>query len=152
MRKKNHKQLTELLDLSTMTLSTTDPTGEPYAAPVYFAADEALRLYFFSDAGSRHSEDTQRDRRAAAAIYPQCRDWQEIRGLQMRGEVRAVEHGPEWDAAWEIYEAKFPFVIELRAVVALNTLYVFEPHWVRLVDNRQGFGFKEEWIINEERE
>jgi uncharacterized protein YhbP (UPF0306 family) len=71
----------------------------------------------------------------------------------MRGEVRAVETGLEWDAAWKIYTAKFPFVSELKAVVERTRLYVFEPHWVRLVDNRQGFGFKQEWsVLNAEGE
>lgn len=144
-----YKQLTELLRLSTMTLSTTGPTGEPHAAPVYFAASEALALYFFSDPGSRHSLHTGRDRRAAAAIYPECRDWRDIRGLQLRGEVRSVEPGAEWEAAWEIYAAKFPFVSELKAVVTRNQLYVFKPAWIRLVDNRKGFGFKEEWVLEE---
>jgi uncharacterized protein YhbP (UPF0306 family) len=138
----------DLLELSTLTLSTVGLGGEPHAAPVYFVADKAVRLYFFSDAGSRHSQDAERDRRAAAAIYPECRDWQDIRGLQLRGEVRAVEPGPEWEAAWEIYTAKFPFVSELKAVVARNNLFVFEPNWIRLIDNRQGFGFKEEWIVD----
>ena len=137
----------DLLDLSTLSLSTAGSDGEPHAAAVYFAVGEALGFYFFSDEGSQHSQDVGRDPRAAAAIYPECRDWQDIRGLQLRGEVRAVEPGPEWDAAWKIYEAKFPFVSELRAVVSRNTLYVFEPLWIRLVDNRRGFGFKEEWVI-----
>ena len=142
----------DLLDLSTLSLSTIGADGEPHAAAVYFAAGKALRLYFFSDEGSQHSQDVRGDPRAAAAIYPECRDWQDIRGLQLRGEVRAVEPGPDWDSAWEIYEAKFPFVSELRAVVSRNTLYVFEPYWIRLVDNRRGFGFKEEWEFPRRKE
>jgi uncharacterized protein YhbP (UPF0306 family) len=153
--KENHKMkiqvnmdLAQLIGLSTMTLSTSGPTGEPHAAAVYFAAGEGLELYFFSDENSQHSQDTAHHSQAAITIYPECRDWQDIRGLQMRGEVRAVENGPEWDAAWAIYAAKFPFVGELKAVVGRNRLYVFEPYWVRLVDNRQGFGFKKEWIVD----
>jgi uncharacterized protein YhbP (UPF0306 family) len=145
--------LADLLGLSTMTLSTSGPTGEPHAAAVYFAAGERVELYFFSDETSQHSQDAAHHPQAAITIYPECRDWQEIRGLQMRGTVRAVETGPEWDAAWTIYAAKYPFVSELKAVVERNRLYVFEPQWVRLVDNRQGFGFKKEWgVDNAERE
>jgi uncharacterized protein YhbP (UPF0306 family) len=100
-------------------------------------------LYFFSEETSQHSQDVAQDPRAAAAIYPECHDWREIRGLQLRGNVRRVDRGPEWEAAWALYAAKFPFVGELKDAVARNTLYVFEPNWVRLVDNRKGFGFKE---------
>ncbi len=39
----------DLLALPAMTLATTGPSGEPHAAPVYFAADEDQRLYFFSE-------------------------------------------------------------------------------------------------------
>jgi hypothetical protein len=34
----------DLLALATMTLATTGATGEPHAAPVYFVADERMRL------------------------------------------------------------------------------------------------------------
>jgi hypothetical protein len=137
----------DLLSLSTMTLATSSPGGDPHAAPVYFAADETLRLYFFSDPQSQHSLDLSKNARAAAAIYPECRDWQEIRGLQLHGEVRPVPPGPEWDAAWKLYAVKFPFVTGLKAIVERNALYAFIPRWVRLVDNRRGFGFKQEWDL-----
>jgi uncharacterized protein YhbP (UPF0306 family) len=130
-----------------MTLATSGPDGTPQAAPVYFASSPDLRLYFFSDPDSQHSRHLAENPRAAAAIYPECHDWQDIRGLQLHGEVRPVLPGPEWDAAWGLYAAKFPFVSELRAVVERNALYVFIPHWVRLVDNRRGFGFKQEWTL-----
>jgi hypothetical protein len=139
--------LNNLLSLSAMTLSTSSPSGEPHAAPVYFVAGEGMRLYFFSEADSRHSLDLKDNPRAAIAIYPECHDWRDIRGLQLRGEVRRVPRGAEWEAAWKLYAAKFPFVSALKAVVERNTLHVFVPHWVRLVDNSRGFGFKEEWTL-----
>lgn len=137
--------LTEILSTSTMTLATVSPGGEPHAAPVYFAADEALDCYFFSDVHSRHSRDLSRDPHAAAALYPDCRDWQEIRGLQLRGTVEPVPDGDAWERAWRIYLEKFPFVSGLGEAVSRGQLYVFSPDWLRLVDNRQGFGYKREW-------
>jgi uncharacterized protein YhbP (UPF0306 family) len=144
----------ELLAVSAMTLATASPVGEPHAAAVYFAArlpgqDEetlaALRLYFFSSPHSLHSQHLAANPHAAAAIYPACEGWQDIRGLQLRGVVRIVPPGVEWDEAWAIYSARFPFVSQLKAIVAQNSLYVFIPAWLRLVDNRRGFGFKREW-------
>lgn len=148
--------LTELLSLSTMTLATTGVAGLPHAAPVYFAAQltgtptsppESLRFYFFSDPKSQHGQDLAYERRAGAAIYPQCSGWQDIRGLQMRGQVVQVEDGLEWENAWQTYLHKFPFVSGMKDIIALNRLYAFLPGWVRLVDNRQGFGYKQEWDI-----
>ena len=134
----------DLLALPAMTLATTSPDGQPHAAPVYFAASAAQRFYFFSDAESQHGRDLAANPQAAATIHPLVSGWQEIRGLQMRGEVQRVAPGTEWDAAWQIYRAKFPFVVGLQEQLARTALYAFIPHWIRLVDNLRGFGFKEE--------
>ena len=128
-----------------MTLATSDQAGEPHAAAVYFASDDELNFYFFSDLQTQHGQDLALRPQCAIAIYPECQDWQDIRGLQLRGEVRPVQPGPEWEHAWAVYRSKFPFVSEMRELVAQNQLYVFIPTWVRLVDNRRGFGFKQEW-------
>jgi uncharacterized protein YhbP (UPF0306 family) len=136
----------DLLALDAMTLATQGAEG-PHAAPVFFAADEALRLYFFSDPHSQHSLHLAQDPRAAVAFYPAAQDWNEIHGLQMQGQVRLLEQGAQWDQGWACYRAKFPFVDALKAVVAQNALYVFIPRWIRLVDNRRGFGFKQEWVL-----
>jgi 4-hydroxy-3-polyprenylbenzoate decarboxylase len=134
----------DLMALPAMTLATSGADGAPHAAPVYFAADENHHLYFFSDADSQHALDLQTEARAAATIHPLVSGWQEIRGLQLRGRVRAVPEGEEWERAWTLYRAKFPFVENLKQAVAQSTLYVFEPDWIRLVDNRKGLGYKEE--------
>lgn len=143
--------LNEFLALSTMTLSTASPDGKPHAAPVYFAAPSLMNvnpipvLYFFSDPRSQHGQHLDANPRAAVAIYPPCFDWQDIRGLQMGGLAAPVEAGEEWNTAWGLYKTKFPFVAGLKAIVARNRLYAFTPGWIRLVDNRRGFGFKQEW-------
>ncbi len=138
----------DLLDVPTMTLATTDPGGIPHAAPVYFVSvdsEQFLHLYFFSDEDSQHSQHIAQKPQAAAAIYPECRGWQDIRGLQLRGEACLVESKVKWDSAWEQYQIKFPFVRSLKAVVAQNQMYTFIPSWIRLVDNSKGFGYKKEW-------
>lgn len=139
---------TNLLSTSTMTLATTGFNGEIHAAPVYFVADESLQLYFFSDPNSQHAQDIIHQPAAAVAFYPECFSWEDIRGVQMRGEVHQVEPGTTWDRAWKLYQSKFPFVSSLKEIVAQNALYVFTPSWVRLVDNQRGFGYKQEWTLS----
>lgn len=137
----------DLLSISTMTLATMGVTGETHAAPVYFVADEDLQLYFFSDPESQHSQDIAHQPAAAVAFYPECFSWEDIRGVQMRGEVHLVEPEAGWERAWELYQSKFPFVRALKEIVAENAMYVFKPNWIRLVDNQRGFGFKQEWTL-----
>jgi uncharacterized protein YhbP (UPF0306 family) len=144
----DHPVVTKLLNLSTMSLSTVDPSGIPHAAPLYFAAGEKLQLFFFSSPNSQHGHNLSRMPKAAAAIYPECRDWRDIHGLQLRGEVSRVPAGAAWVQGWGVYLVKFPFVAPLKDIVAQNRLYVFRSSWIRLVDNRQGFGHKEEWDLS----
>lgn len=143
----NDPTLTDLLSLSTLTLATTARDGTAHAAPLYFASDQDLRLYFFSTPDSQHAQHLEGNPEAAAAIYPECWGWQEIRGLQLRGKALLVEPGAAREAAWRLYAAKFPFVHELESALSRNHLYVFIPEWIRLVDNQRGFGFKLEWTL-----
>ena len=134
-----------LLGLSTMTLATSGPDGEAHAADVYFACDEQLNLFFFSDGASQHGSDIHRDPRAAVTIHADHQGWEQIHGLQMRGECQLISSSKEWQGAWEVYLAKFPFVSEMEDLIKINQLFGFNPLWIRLVDNHQGFGFKQEW-------
>jgi uncharacterized protein YhbP (UPF0306 family) len=143
----------ELFQVAAMTLSTNDPQIGPCAAPVYFVArwqvqaESPWRLYFFSEAASQHARSIARVGRAAAAIYPECTGWQDIRGLQLRGRAHLLPKSDEWELAWQAYCVKFPFVAQLKPIVARNELYAFTPAWIRLVDNRRGFGYKQEWTF-----
>jgi uncharacterized protein YhbP (UPF0306 family) len=141
--------LNELLSLSTMTIATVGGDGEPHAAAVYFACDDQLNMYFFSDSGSQHASDTIHEARAAVTVHPDRTSWQDIRGLQMRGVIQAVQSQFKWQEAWQQYLVKFPFVADLEQLVAINQLHWFKPGWIRLVDNRRGFGFKQEWRRSE---
>jgi uncharacterized protein YhbP (UPF0306 family) len=140
-----HPQVQNLLQtVTTMTLATSDGV-HPHAAPVYFTASPDLDLYFFSDRDSLHSQQVRQNPLAAAAIYPACQGWQDIRGLQIHGEICLVESPATWESAWRLYREKFPFVRALKTIVAQNQMYVLTPTWIRLVDNAQGFGFKQEY-------
>jgi len=144
--------LADLLTLSTMTVATSGPDSEVHAADVYFACDEQLTLYFFSDASSQHGIDIHRDPRAAITIHADQVGWEQILGLQMRGVIEVITLRTSWQQAWEVYREKFPFVNDLEEAVATNQMYGFKPGWIRLVDNSQGFGFNQEWqahIIDE---
>ena len=140
----------DLWDLPAMTLATVGANGAPHAAAVYFAADEDRRnLYFLSSAGSQHSQDLITRPHAAAEIHPLVESWQEIQGLQLHGKVHAIPAGETWEQAWARYLVKFPFTGNLKDIVAKNSLYTFRPDWIRLIDNRLGFGHQEEWTLDD---
>jgi flavin prenyltransferase len=136
----------DLWSLPAMTLATTGADGEPHAATIYFATEDEKTLYFFSAPDSQHSQDLAANPRAAASIHPLVENWQEIRGLQVRGMITAVPEGEAWERGWACYLVKFPLAGSMKEVIARNRLYAFHLDWVRKIDNRRGFGFKEEWI------
>jgi uncharacterized protein YhbP (UPF0306 family) len=129
---------------STLTLATLGPSGDPMAASLFYASDEALRLYWTSGANSRHSRNLARHARAAVTIHGETWRWTEIAGVQLEGEAAIVPAGPAWSETWERFRSKFPFVDEFQAEVSRSNFYVLTPRWVRLIDNRQGFGHKVE--------
>jgi uncharacterized protein YhbP (UPF0306 family) len=136
----------EILSTSTLALSTSGPTGRPFGTPVFFAATETLDLVFFSDPGTLHVRHAVERPEVAATIYPETGDWLEIRGLQVAGSVERILPGPDWERAWAAYVRKFTFVANLRPLVDSSWLLVLVPTWIRLIDNRRGFGFKREWL------
>jgi uncharacterized protein len=136
-----------LLDeTTTMVLATHMPDGTPRATPVFFAADSSLRLVFLSDPKSVHSLNLTRLPEASAAVYPEEADWRRLRGLQMQGRAEALA-GAQADDARHIYAQRFPFVNQLAEALAASQIYAFRPSWVRLIDNRRGFGFQQEWAL-----
>jgi len=128
-----------------MSLATVGRSGEVHAADVYFAGDEQMNLYYFSDPSSQHSRDIQRDPRAAITIHTNRTSWEQILGVQMRGICTQVTTPLAWQRAWAVYLEKFPFVQQLSEIINMNQLYGFAPGWIRLVDNSHGFGYKQEW-------
>jgi uncharacterized protein YhbP (UPF0306 family) len=117
------------------------------------------RLAFFSSPNSYHARCLATDPRAAATIYPETQSWQTILGLQLHGRVLSLPPLPPGAllestplaqselavAAWQAYRAKFPFIDGMQEIIARNRLHIFTPDWLRLIDNRRGFGFRQEW-------
>ena len=127
-----------------MSLSTTDPDGTPRTTPLYVAPDDRLRLLFLSDGSTRHAANLSRSPDAAAALYPSVDDWRAIRGLQMKGRVECL--GPAAQAGeFGVYLKRFPFAAEIAARAPGSLLYRFDPTWIRMIDNRRGFGDQREW-------
>ena len=143
---------------NTMTLATVDDAGAPQTAAVFYAADDALGLFFLSSPNSRHSRALARQPRVAASIQADNQAWQTIQGLQIEGAARLVDGVAETAHAVRIYSSRFEFLrglvdgvdggpAALRGPLVSSRFYVLRPAWIRLIDNTQGFGFKEELVL-----
>jgi uncharacterized protein YhbP (UPF0306 family) len=132
---------------TTLTLATLAEDGRPQAAPLFYAEMDDLSLIFISEQRVRHSQNVAHDSRVAATIYADGQQWQTIQGLQLEGMCMALS-GEAAEAAQAAYLAKFPFISAdpfLAGMLQRVTFYRISPAWLRLIDNSQGFGHKEEW-------
>jgi len=130
---------------NTLTLATVGPDGQPHAAAVFYAFTSDLRLVFLSDPASKHSQHIGEGAVVAATIQADGQEWQRIRGLQLHGFARPAD-----DALRSVYLARFPFISSARTGPLARAMkkvqfYQITPTWIRLVDNRLGFGHKQEW-------
>jgi uncharacterized protein YhbP (UPF0306 family) len=143
-----------------MTLATA-AGGDLWAASVFFAAD-GLDLLFFSRPDSRHGRHLAVRPWAAATVEGEYDDWREIQGLQLEGPVERLG-ADELPRALGVYRTKFPWVegmlhgalgpgeatvvVEVAGVRTEVGFYRLRPRRVVLVDNRRGFGHREELVV-----
>jgi len=138
------------------TLTVASGSGEaPWAATVFYASDEQLNLYFVSDERTRHGRDMSRNSSVALAINADPDNWDDVRGLQIGGRAYLVS-AADRPAVIALYLAKFPSVKALyekpknkdeqliAARLKQTAFWRVKPFYIRLIDNRRGFGFREE--------
>ncbi len=122
-----------------LTLATTFG-GEPWVANCFYAVVENSNcLVFTSDRNTRHIRDLEETNTVAASVVLETRVVGKIQGIQLKGMLRESE-GEELAAARKAYLRRFPY-----AALMETTLWVLEPVYVKMTDNRLGFGTKLIW-------
>lgn len=129
-----------------LTLAYQDATGLG-ACALWFAVDEALTCYFLSTLTTRHGAALAAGGTVAFTVQKDEQPWEAIQGVQGRGYCAPLP--PDRHAeGWLCYTHRFPFVLRqfpaIEAALARTTLWYLRPTWLRLIDNRLGFGHKEE--------
>ena len=140
---------------NTMTLGTC--SGDvPWAATVFYASDD-LRLYFFSVPDSRHCQNLAANSRVAVTVQEDYHDWQKIKGIQLEGTAILVDSIIEKAKAMAVYARKYPEVIKLFTNPASGLFhkaflkvkfYCVIPEKLFFIDNEQGFGKRQELVID----
>lgn len=132
---------------STLSLASVSGDGTPQVTPLFYLADDQLRLYWLSSATCRHSRNLKRRPEAAVSVYSPTEEWQEIRGVQMQGTVAVVTTRSERGGIVDAYCARFRLGPHFRSVIARSRLYRFQPVWIRYLDNSKRFGYKFEFAV-----
>lgn len=114
----------------------------PYCATCFYIYMQELNLFVFtSEPGTRHIKEMMRTNNfyGSAAIALETKITGKIRGLQITGLIRKLEGG-ELKIAKKEFLKKFP-------IAYLSKLYLWglEPDFIKMTDNRLGFGKKLVW-------
>ena len=132
-----------------VTVAVVEPDGTAHAAALFYAVDDELNLYVLTEPTSRHGRAMARTVCVARTIQRDRQEWWEIQGAQFRGRCRRLR-GAARERGWDIFAARFSFVgspaiAGLAQALEKMALWRIEPAWMRLIDNRRGFGHKDEW-------
>ncbi|GHT75553.1 UPF0306 protein YhbP [Bacteroidia bacterium] len=122
-----------------LTLATSH-NNIPYCANVFYAFLEQEQYFvFLSDSKTTHAKHFADNSSAAASIFLETKTVGKIQGLQLQGVV--YQPNSELSVrAQRAYLQCFPY-----AILIPSTLWIFEPTWAKLTDNRFGIGKKLIW-------
>lgn len=138
-----------LLDTHSVLTMATLHAGRPHAVSLIYANDD-LSLYWLSSPDSRHSLALQDSPAVSITIARQYTDFQEICGLQMRGDAWCVTDKKEIERGVTCLSVRYPFLKQFQSGAAhlmkqfdAASVYRFDANEITLIDNGRGFGFKQ---------
>lgn len=113
---------------------------QPWAAHCFYTYMELENLFVFtSDLKTKHVSDFIKNPKAALSVALETDVIGKIQGLQVTGNVTRPE-GRMLIKAKSRYLKRFPFAILMN-----TTIWVFLPEYMKMTDNRLGFGKKLVW-------
>ncbi len=135
-----HKRIRSLLRRHhLLSIATVSELG-PWCASCFYAWDEENNtLVITTDPATRHGAEFRSNPSVAGTIALETMRIGRIRGAQFTGTVSEPE-GEELAHARKIYLRRFPYA----ALVDIH-LWVIDLNYIKLTDNRLGFGKKIIW-------
>jgi|SaaInlStandDraft_1057018.scaffolds.fasta_scaffold30378_3 uncharacterized protein YhbP (UPF0306 family) len=143
-----NKNVIRLLEACrTLVLSTSNESGEPSIAPVYFSLAEGPALDFVSKNNTQHILNLKHHSGVAGAVFQEGHSLTDITGLQMKGEICCLKNQAE-STARKDYLVRFPSLnqnLPLLALFHTIPLFRFTPTWIRMTDHQPTGIRKREW-------
>ena len=134
------KRITEFIhEHHVLTLAVSN-NNIPYCANCFYIySDEDEMLIFTSDKETRHISDTEENKNVAGSIVLETKQVGKIQGIQFNGEIIELE-GDLLKKANRKYLKKYPY-----AILAKTTMWGVKLNYIKMTDNRLGFGKKLIW-------
>lgn len=128
------------------TVSTVDEKGQPWAAPVWYAFDDMLNIYWWSPTTSQHSKNISNNNKVYITVFDSTLPEGSGIGVYMRGSAGPVEF-KNLDAAMELYNAStkvFKMSTENCSGSASTRMYKATPSELWMNDESNANGFYED--------
>jgi len=139
MEKPDKKIIDFLKKHHVLTLATC-VNGQPWCANCFYAfLEEESVLVFTSDLETRHIQETLKNRHVAGSVVLETSIVNKIQGIQFSGRLELPEGGMI-DKTKYAYLKRFPF-----AALMDTTIWVLYIDYLKMTDNRLGFGNKLIW-------
>jgi len=126
-----------------LTLATS-VDDKPYACNCFYVYDEQTNVFIFSsDEGTKHINDININNLVGGSIVLETSIIGKIQGIQFTGSMYKSEN-EDLKHYKKLYLKRFPF-----AVLTNTLLWFVEIDFLKMTDNRLGFGKKLIWGKNE---
>lgn len=122
-----------------LTLATCGGS-QPYCCNCFYAYDKERNIFIVkTHDDTRHTQEIMHNPRVAASVVLETEEIGKIQGLQITGEAVFYD-GDALKDATKTYLRRFPY-----AVMTMGKILAIEPDYLKLTDNRFGFGKKLIW-------
>ena len=122
-----------------LTLATS-ANNEPWCANCFYAYLEDKNCFVFtSDNDTRHAKDAVINPSVAGSIVLETRIVGKIQGVQFKGIMKLADNN-EMPKIKKAYIKRFPY-----AIFANTNLWILKIIYLKMTDNRLGFGKKLIW-------
>lgn len=123
-----------------LTLATVSG-DQPWVANCFYAfREEQMSFVFTSGYETRHIQEVARNKKVAGNVVLETGIIGKIQGIQFTGTLVLAE-GVAQEKASSSYLKRFPF-----AALMDTTLWILQIDYLKMTDNRLGFGKKLVWV------
>lgn len=126
-------------DHHVLTLATSD-NNIPYCANCFYAYLEDENMFVFtSDKDTRHATEALKNTTVAGSVVLETKTVGKIQGIQFSGKIYRPTNELK-NKAQKTYLKKFPYTVLMK-----TTLWIIDLDFIKMTDNRLGFGKKLIW-------
>jgi uncharacterized protein YhbP (UPF0306 family) len=139
------KRIVDLIKKHHVLTLATSFDNLPWCAHCFYTyLEEKNWLVFTSETSTKHVQDTLAQPEVAGGIVLETMNVGKIRGIQLRGIMRQPLE-KEGDQVKTAYLKRFPFAVLMN----IKSLWILEINYLKMTDNRLGFGAKAIWENND---